>query len=37
MLIVDDHAVMRQGLAALLLDSGVAREVVHAGPIGRKS
>lgn len=31
MLIVDDHAVLRQGLAALLLDSGAAREVVHAG------
>ncbi|HEY3950925.1 response regulator transcription factor [Phenylobacterium sp.] len=31
MLIVDDHAVMRQGLAALLVDSGVAREVLHAG------
>lgn len=30
MLIVDDHAILRQGLAALLVDSGVADEVVHA-------
>lgn len=31
MLVVDDHAVLRQGLAALLIDSGAAREVLHAG------
>jgi two-component system nitrate/nitrite response regulator NarL len=31
MLVVDDHAVLRQGLAALLMDSGAAREVLHAG------
>lgn len=30
MLVVDDHAVLRQGLAALLIDSGAAREVLHA-------
>lgn len=30
MLIVDDHAVLRQGLAALLTDSGVAHEVLQA-------
>lgn len=30
MLVVDDHAVLRQGLAALLKDSGVATEVLHA-------
>src|SRR5471030_560737 len=30
MLVVDDHAVLRQGLAALLMESGVAREVLHA-------
>jgi two-component system nitrate/nitrite response regulator NarL len=30
MLVVDDHAVLRQGLAALLVDSGAAREVLHA-------
>jgi two-component system, NarL family, nitrate/nitrite response regulator NarL len=30
MLIVDDHAVLRQGLAALLKDSGVAHEVLQA-------
>ena len=30
MLLVDDHAVLRQGLAALLVDSGAAHEVLHA-------
>jgi DNA-binding NarL/FixJ family response regulator len=30
MLVVDDHAVLRQGLAALLVDSGAARQVLHA-------
>jgi two-component system, NarL family, nitrate/nitrite response regulator NarL len=30
MLVVDDHAVLRQGLAALLVDSGAAHEVLHA-------
>jgi DNA-binding LytR/AlgR family response regulator len=30
-LVVDDHAILRQGLAALLRDSGPAREVVQAG------
>lgn len=30
MLVVDDHAILRQGLAALLLDSGTASEVLHA-------
>ena len=30
MLLVDDHAVLRQGLAALLVDSGAASEVLHA-------
>jgi DNA-binding NarL/FixJ family response regulator len=30
-LVVDDHAILRQGLAALLRDSGAAREVVQAG------
>jgi two-component system nitrate/nitrite response regulator NarL len=30
MLVVDDHAILRQGLAALLLDGGVADQVVHA-------
>ena len=33
MLIVDDHAILRQGLAALLTDSGVAREVLHAASL----
>jgi DNA-binding NarL/FixJ family response regulator len=30
MLVVDDHAILRQGLAALLIDSGAASEVLHA-------
>ena len=30
MLVVDDHAILRQGLAALLTDSGAASEVLHA-------
>lgn len=32
-LVVDDHALVRQGLAALLRDHGAASEVVHAGDV----
>ncbi|WP_293905123.1 response regulator transcription factor [Phenylobacterium sp.] len=31
MLVVDDHAIVRQGLAALLIDSGAAAQVLEAG------
>jgi two-component system nitrate/nitrite response regulator NarL len=34
-LVVDDHAILRQGLAALLRDSGAASEVVHAANVAQ--
>ena len=34
-LVVDDHTLVRQGLAALLRDHGAATEVVHAGDVAQ--
>lgn len=34
-LVVDDHTLVRQGLAALLRDQGAATEVVHAGDVAQ--
>jgi two-component system nitrate/nitrite response regulator NarL len=34
-LVVDDHTLVRQGLAALLRDQGAATEIVHAGDVAQ--